>query len=58
MARRTPSWRVNPWLALSVGIALAVLVASGPRLYAGLNRLLNPPPPNLIIIAPVGSEIV
>jgi hypothetical protein len=58
MARRAPSRRVNPWVALSVGIALAVLAANGPRLYASLNRLINPPPPNLIIIAPAGSQLV
>jgi hypothetical protein len=58
MAKRTPSRRVNPWVALSVGIALAILAAGFPRLYASLNRLINPLPPNLIIIAPAGSEIV
>jgi hypothetical protein len=58
MAKPAPSRRVNPWVALSLGIALAILAASGPRLYASLNRLINPPPPNLIIITPAGAEIV
>jgi hypothetical protein len=58
MAKRAPAWRVNPWIAISLGIALAVLAAGFPRLYASINRLFNPPPANLIIIAPIGSETV
>jgi hypothetical protein len=58
MARRAPARRINPWIALSIGLALAVLAANGSRLYDAMDRLINPPPPNLIIIAPVGSEVV
>jgi hypothetical protein len=58
MARRAPGWRINPWVAISAGIALAILAANGSRLYAAIDRLINPPPANLIIIAPVGSETV
>jgi hypothetical protein len=58
MATPVPSWRVNPWVVLAVGIALAVVAANGPRIYAIVDRLINPPPADLIIIAPVGSDIV
>jgi hypothetical protein len=53
-----PSRRLNPWVALSVGVALTAMAVSGPRLYAAVSRLINPPPPNIIIIAPTGSDVV
>jgi hypothetical protein len=58
MARPAPAWRSNPWIALSVGIALALLAVNGSRIYAAFDRLINPPPANLIIIAPAGSDTV
>ncbi len=58
MRAPAPARRVNPWIALSVGIALAVLAANGQRLYAMVSRLINPPPADIIIIAPTGSDIV
>ena len=58
MARPAPAWRVNPWIALSVGIVLAALAANGPRIYAAVNRLINPLPADLIIVVPAGSDLV
>jgi hypothetical protein len=58
MRAPAPARRVNPWIALSVGIALAVLAANGQRLYAMVSRLISPPPADIIIIAPTGSDIV
>ena len=58
MARPTTSWRVNPWIALSLAAALAAAAANGSRIYAAVDRLFNPPPANLTIIAPAGSDIV
>jgi hypothetical protein len=58
MATPAPSRRVNPWIVISVGIALAAAVANGPSIYAIVNRLINAPPADLIIVAPAGSDIV
>jgi hypothetical protein len=58
MAKLAPARRVNPWIVLSVGIALAAVAANGPRIYAIVNGLINPPPADLIIVAPAGSDIV
>jgi hypothetical protein len=53
-----PSRRLRPWIALSVVVALAAMAVNGPRIYAAFSRLINPPPPNIIIIAPVDSDVV
>lgn len=58
MPRPIPSRRVNPWIALCVGIALTAVAVNGQRIYATVSRLINPPPANIIIIAPTGSNIV
>lgn len=58
MRGRAPPRRLTPWIALSVAIALMAMAVTGPRLYAAVSRLINPPPPNIIIIAPVGSDVV
>ena len=58
MAEPAPSPRVNPWVVLSVVIALAAVAANGPRIYAVVNDLISPPPADLIIVAPAGSDIV
>jgi len=58
MRAPAPPRRINPWIAFSVGLALAILAANGPRLYAMVDRMINPPPPAIIIIAPAGSDIV
>jgi hypothetical protein len=58
MATPAPSRRVNRWIVLSVGIALAAIAANGPRIYAIAARLINPPPADLIIVAPAGSDTV
>ena len=58
MATPAPSRRVNRWIVLSVALALALLAANGSRIYATIDRLLNPLPADLIIIAPAGSDIV
>jgi hypothetical protein len=55
---KAPSRRLNPWIALSVGIALTAMAIGGPRIYTAVIRLINPPPPNIIIIAPTGSDVV
>ena len=55
---KAPSRRLNPWIALSVGIALTAMAIGGLRIYTVVSRLINPPPPNLIIIAPTGSDVV
>jgi hypothetical protein len=58
MTTPAPSRRVTPWIVLSVGIALAVVAANGPRIYAVVSRLFKQPPADLIIVVPVGSDIV
>lgn len=50
-------WR-NPWIALSIGMVLTAMAIGGPRIYTAVSRLINPPPPNIIIIAPTGSDVV
>ncbi len=49
---------INRWIALSIVVVLVALAANGARLYDAVNRLIAPPPADIIIIAPVGSEIV
>jgi len=58
MAASAPSWRVNPWLVLSLAVALAAVAANFERISGAVSNLLAPTPANIIIVAPTGSEKV
>jgi hypothetical protein len=61
MTAPSPARRVNPWIALFAGAALAALAVNGERIYAAASGLLAPAPVTpapITIVAPIGSDTV
>jgi hypothetical protein len=52
------SRRGRGWIAVAAVAALVVLAFVAPRIAEAIGRLVAPPPSNIIIVAPEGSETV
>jgi hypothetical protein len=50
--------RSNRLLLISVIVAVGLLAITGGRIYRAIDGLIHPAPANLIIVAPVTSDIV
>jgi hypothetical protein len=52
------SRRSRGWIAVAAAAALVLSAFNAPRIVDAISRLVDPPPSNIIIIAPEGAETV